>query len=149
MIENNKTIEAGFLNFYKQLRKQNFANKNFVKKYVVNEALDEFNAFFAGISNINWDSDAKVDEAYDNAAIAIYNINYILLPQMIMCEYAENYEDAKTIFDIAYQTYYAIAEYTSPTFDINEQPKIIKQDIAEAVYEIKQAIITIEENLNK
>jgi hypothetical protein len=148
-MENNETIELSFLNFYKKLRKENFANKNFVKKYVITEALKEFNAFFAGISTIDWDSDTKVDEAYDNAAIQIYNINYILLPQMILCEYAENYEDAKILFDIAYQTYYSIAEYTSPTFDINQQPKIIKQDIAEAVSEIKQAIITIEENLKK
>lgn len=148
-MKNNETIELSFLNFYKQLKKENFANKNFVKKYVITEALKEFNAFFAGISNINWDSNTEVDEAYDNAAIAIYNINYILLPQMILCEYAENYEDAKTIFDIAYQTYYAIAEYTSPTFNPNEQSNIIKKDIATSVIEIKAAIITIEKNLKK
>jgi hypothetical protein len=147
--EQDNSVEQAFVYFYKQMRKKNFADKKFVKNIIIEPSLEEFNKLFNDLTNIDWESDASVNQAYDNASLAIYNLNYVLLPQMIMCEYAENYEDAKILYDIAYQTYYTIAQYTSATFDANIQPNIIKEDIAYSTGEIKKGIFEIEKRIKK
>lgn len=143
----NNIIEKGFVNLYKKLKRINLNDRDFVKTQIIDMNLNEFKELYEALTTINWDCDICVDEAYDTASFAIYNVNYILITQMVMLEYAENYEAASIIYDLIYQTYYLIGEQLSPDFDSQVEKQIIKDNIKIAVEEVKYAIQTIEEKL--
>lgn len=146
-MENNNIVEEGFITFYKQLKKLNLTNKQLVKKEIIDTNLEEFKVLFDVLTTINWDNDDNVDEAYEMASFAIYNINYVLITQMVMLEQCEEYENAKILYDLIYQTYYLIGEQLSPTFDSTLEKPIIKENIKEAVTHVKEAIQIIEQKL--
>ncbi len=146
-MENNNIVEEGFITFYKQLKKLNLTNKQLVKKEIIDTNLEEFKVLFDVLTTINWDNDDNVDEAYEMASFAIYNINYVLITQMVMLEQCEEYENAKIIYDLIYQTYYLIGEQLSPTFDSTLEKPIIKENIKEAVTHVKEVIQIIEQKL--
>jgi hypothetical protein len=146
-MENNNVIEEGFVAFYKQLKKLKLTNKELVKKEIIDTNLEEFKVLYDVLTSIDWDNDDNIDEAYEMASFAIYNINYVLITQMVMLEKCEEYENAKILYDLIYQTYYLIGEQLSPTFDSTLEKPIIKENIKEAVTHVKIGIQIIEENL--
>ena len=145
MTENDTTPEDLFIIYYNKLIKFNFKNKAAIKRHIIDVNLTEYEKLYNELTTINWESDAAIEKAFETSSLMIVTINYEWLMQLIKLEQAEDYENAKILYDIIYQSYYLIAQEMYQNFDPEFEPEQIKNNIMDGAQHMRETLKILEQ----